>query len=206
MVSHKGLPILAFESPAHWDAWLSDHGAGSSGVWLKFAKKTSGVASIGKPESIETALSHGWIDGQLDKFDEQFWLVRFTPRGPKSRWSQINRDTAVRLIAEGRMKQTGFAAIEKAKTDGRWDAAYAPQSTAAVPEDLRAALDAHPKAKTFFATLRGANRYAILYRIHDAKSPKTRSARIEKFVSMLARGETVHPSNRASSTPLASED
>jgi uncharacterized protein YdeI (YjbR/CyaY-like superfamily) len=152
---------------------------------------------VRKAEAIEAALAHGWIDGQLDKFDEQDWLVRFTPRGPKSKWSQINRDTAIRLIAEGRMKARGLAEVEKAKKDGRWDAAYAPQSSAAVPEDLENALARNPKAREFFASLRGANRYAILYRIYDAKTPKTRSARIEKFVAMLALGQTVHPQGKA---------
>ena len=193
MPDHRGLPVLAHLSRADWEAWLVEYAVSSSGVWLKFAKKASGLAGVGKHEAIETALAHGWIDGQLDKFDEQFWLVRFTPRGAKSKWSQINRDTANRLIVEGRMRPRGLAEIEKAKSDGRWAAAYAPQSTAEIPEDLGAALDAHPEAKAFFATLRGANRYAVLYRVHDAKTAKTRSARIDKFVSMLARGETVHP-------------
>ncbi|MDQ6869929.1 MAG: YdeI/OmpD-associated family protein [Pseudomonadota bacterium] len=190
---HKGLLVVAFASRENWEAWLVENGAASPGIWLKFAKKTSGVASIDKPEAIETALAHGWIDGQLDRFDDQFWLVRFTPRGPKSKWSQINRDTATKLLADGRMAPAGLAEVEKARSDGRWDAAYAPQSRAEVPDDLQAALDAQPAAKAFFATLRGANRYAILYRVHDAKIAKTRAARIEKFVSMLALGQTIHP-------------
>jgi uncharacterized protein YdeI (YjbR/CyaY-like superfamily) len=197
MVDHKGLPVLAFPSREHWDAWLDEHAAHSSGVWLKFAKESSGAASVSKAESIEAALAHGWIDGQLDRFDDQFWLTRFTPRGSRSKWSQKNRDTATRLIAEGRVQARGMAEIEKAKNDGRWEAAYAPQSAVTVPTDLQSALDKHPKAKAFFETLRGANRYAILYRIHDAKTTKTRLARIEKFISMLALGQTVHPSIRA---------
>ena len=155
--------------------------------------KTSGVASISKAEAIESALAFGWIDGQLDKLDEIFWLTRFTPRGPRSRWSQINVATATKLLAAGRMMPAGVAEVGKAKADGRWDAAYAPQSKAEVPADLQAALDAEPAAKAFFATLKGANRFAVLYRIHDAKTEKTRAARIEKFVAMLARGETIHP-------------
>lgn len=190
---HKGLPILAFADQPAWDAWLAGQGGASSGLWLKFAKKTAGVASVSKPEAIETALKHGWIDGQLDKFDADFWLVRFTPRGPKSKWSEINRATAVRLMAAGAMAPAGLAQVERAQADGRWAAAYAPQSRAEVPDDLSAALDAEPAAKAFFATLKGPNRYAVLYRIHDAKTSKTRTARIEKFVAMLARGETVHP-------------
>ena len=193
MTDHKGLPILAFESQVDWAAWLARHGAGSTGVWLKLAKKTSGAASVTKAEAIEAALAHGWVDGQLDRFDDRHWLVRFTPRGPRSKWSQINRDTAARLIAEGRMRPAGLAAVATARADGRWQAAYAPQSQAEVPADLRAALDAEPAAGAFFATLTGANRYAVLYRIHDAKTAKTRAARIEKFVAMLKRGATVHP-------------
>jgi uncharacterized protein YdeI (YjbR/CyaY-like superfamily) len=193
MTQHKGLPVLAFASQDMWEKWLVDHAAVSRGLWLKFAKKSSGVPSVGKPEAIETALAFGWIDGQLDRFDEQFWLVRFTPRGPRSKWSQNNVATAKRLLASGRMTPAGLAEVEKAKSDGRWDAAYAPQSKAEIPDDLQAALDAQPSAKAFFATLRGANQYAVLYRIHDAKTDKTRQARIEKFVSMLARGETIYP-------------
>jgi uncharacterized protein YdeI (YjbR/CyaY-like superfamily) len=193
MSEHKGLPVLAFTSRDRWEAWLRKNAAASPGVWIKFARKESGIASIGKPEAIEAALCFGWIDGQLDRFDDQFWLTRFTPRGPRSKWSQNNVDTAKKLLAAGSMTRAGVAEIEKAKADGRWEAAYAPQRKAEVPEDLQAALDAEPAAKAFFATLTGANRFAVLYRIQDAKTAKTRSARIEKFVSMLARGETLHP-------------
>ncbi len=192
-LSHKGLPIIAFPAQADWDAWLAENGAGSVGLWMKLAKKSAGVPSVTKARAIETALSRGWIDGQLDRFDDHFWLVRFTPRGPKSKWSQINRATAARLITEGRMTPAGLAEVEKAKADGRWNAAYAPQSRAEIPDDLRAALAAAPEAKAFFDTLKGANRYAVLYRVHDAKTAATRAARIEKFVAMLARGETVYP-------------
>jgi uncharacterized protein YdeI (YjbR/CyaY-like superfamily) len=193
MSEHKGLPILAFASQEAWADWLSVNGRASKGLWLKLAKKGSAFESVGKAEAIETALAHGWIDGQLDRFDAAAWLVRFTPRGPASKWSQINRETALRLIEHGRMTPAGQAEIDRAKADGRWDAAYAPQSRAEVPDDLQAALDATPAAKAFFATLKGPNRYAVLYRIHDAKTAKTRAARIEKFVAMLARGETIYP-------------
>jgi uncharacterized protein YdeI (YjbR/CyaY-like superfamily) len=192
MTVHKGLPVLAFASKDAWEAWLAEHAA-APGVWLKFAKKSSGVASIGKSEAIEAALAHGWIDGQLDAFDERFWLVRFTPRGAKSKWSQMNVASASKLLAAGRMTPAGLAEVEKAKADGRWEAAYAPQSKAEIPADLQAALEARPAAKAFFATLRGANLYAVLYRVHDAKTEKTRQARIEKFVSMLALGQTIYP-------------
>ena len=193
MAEHKALPIQTFADRAAWEKWLAAHAASSPGVWLKLAKKTNRKPTIAKTDAIEAALCFGWIDGQLDRFDDAYWLVRFTPRGPKSRWSQINRETALRLVAAGKMKPAGQAEIDRAKADGRWDAAYAPQSKADVPDDLEKALDAKPAAKAFFATLNGANRYAILYRLHHAKTKKTRAARIEKFVAMLARGETIHP-------------
>jgi uncharacterized protein YdeI (YjbR/CyaY-like superfamily) len=196
MTDHKGLPIHAFASPSEWDAWLAAHGATSIGLWIRIAKASAGVATVSKAEAVETALMHGWIDGQIDALDDRFWLTRFTPRGAKSKWSQNNCAAAERLIAANRMQPGGVAAVEAAKADGRWDAAYAPQSRAEVPEDLDQALNANPEAKAFFSTLKGANRYAVLYRIHDAKAAKTRAARIEKFVAMLARGETLHPSKR----------
>ncbi len=189
----KGLPVLAFASQADWDAWLAGPGATSGGLWLKLAKKDSGFACVGKARAIETALAHGWIDGQLQPFDDTSWLVRFTPRGPRSKWSKINRDSAERLVAEGRMTPAGQAQVDKAKADGRWDAAYAGARTIAAPDDLLAALEAEPGAEAFFATLTGANRYAVLYRIGDAKTPATRAARVDKFVAMLARGEVLHP-------------
>jgi uncharacterized protein YdeI (YjbR/CyaY-like superfamily) len=148
---------------------------------------------VGKPRAIETALAHGWIDGQLQPLDDTAWLVRFTPRGPKSNWSKINRDTAEKLMAEGRMTPAGQVQVERAKADGRWDAAYAGAKTISAPDDLLAALEAEPEAKAFFATLTGANRYAVLYRVGDAKTAATRAARIEKFVAMLSRGEVLHP-------------
>ena len=193
MPDHKGLSVLTFADQAAWDAWLAAEGVRAPGLWVKFAKPSAGVPSVTKAQAIEAALRHGWIDGQLDKFDADWWLTRFTPRGPQSKWSQINRATAERLIAEGRMPPAGLAEVERARADGRWDAAYAPQAKAEVPPDLQAALDADPKAKAFFETLRGANRYAVLYRLHDARTAKTRAARLEKFVAMLARGETLHP-------------
>jgi uncharacterized protein YdeI (YjbR/CyaY-like superfamily) len=188
----SGLPIIGFEEPGAFDAWLATEPRTSKGLWLKLAKKSAEVASFSKAEAIDAALCHGWIDGQLDKYDEAYWLVRFTPRKRASKWSEANRTRAVELIAQGRMHPAGLAEIEAAKADGRWDAAYAPASTALVPPDLQAALDASPKAAAFFATLKGANRYAILYRISTAKRPETRARRIADFVAMLQRGETVH--------------
>lgn len=195
-----GLPVIAFASPEDWATWLTQEPTGSKGLWLKLAKKGAETRCVSRREAIEVALCHGWIDGQLDKYDDQWWLVRFTPRSPKSKWSEVNRTAALKLIEEGRMLPSGLTQVRAAQADGRWDAAYAPQSTAAVPADLQVALDASPVAKRFFEKLDGANRFAILYRIQDAKTQKTRVQRIEKFVGMLARGETIHPAKRLSSS------
>jgi uncharacterized protein YdeI (YjbR/CyaY-like superfamily) len=189
----RDLPVIAFKSQQAWDAWLTSQPARSKGLWLKLAKKSSGIASVSKPEAIDTALCHGWIDGQLDSFDDDYWLIRFTPRRSTSKWSEKNRARALRLVELRRMQPAGLSEIERARKDGRWDAAYAPQSTAQVPDDLRAALAKNKKAKGFFETLDRVNRYAILYRIHAAKKAETRIARIEKFVAMLIEGKTIHP-------------
>lgn len=188
-----GLPILAFHDARELEAWLDQQPRDSAGIWLKLAKQGSGIASVSKSEAIDAGLCHGWIDGQLDKYDEKSWLIRFTPRRPRSKWSEVNKRRAEELIKAGRMGPGGMAEVEAAKADGRWDAAYAPQSRAEIPPDLQAALDKSPAAAAFFATLKGANRYAILYRVSEAKKPETRAARIEKFVGMLERGETLHP-------------
>ena len=187
-----GLPIRAFADFAAWEAWLAAEPRSSKGVWLKLAKASAGMASVSRAEAIDGALCHGWIDGQLNPFDENWWLIRFTPRKGRSKWSENNRIRAIELLAAGRITAAGQAEIDAAKADGRWDAAYAPQGSAAVPDDLATALDAEPEARAFFDTLTGANRYAILYRVHDAKKPETRAARIAKFVAMCARGETLH--------------
>lgn len=188
----SGLPIIGFEDAPAFDRWLTAEPRTSKGLWLKLAKKGAKVASLSKAEAIDAALCHGWIDGQLDKYDELFWLVRFTPRRRASKWSEINRTRAVELVAQARMHPSGLAEVEAAKADGRWDAAYAPSSTAQVPPDLQAALEASPQAAAFFATLKGANRYAILYRVDTAKKPETRAKRIAESVAMLQRGKTVH--------------
>ena len=193
MTEHRaGLPILAFKDLAALDRWLAAQPAGSPGVWLKLAKAGSGLASVTKGEAIDAGLCHGWIDGQLDKYDDAFWLVRFTPRKARSKWSQVNRARAEELLAAGRMRPAGLAQIEAARADGRWDGAYAPQSKAEVPPDLQAALDQSSAAAAFFATLTGANRYAILYRIGAVKKPETRARKIAEFIAMLERRETVH--------------
>lgn len=187
-----GLPILAFKDLAALERWLEAQPANSPGLWIKFAKAGSGIESVTKPEAIDAALCAGWIDGQLDKYDDAHWLVRFTPRKPRSKWSQVNRARAEELIAAGRVRSAGWAQIEAARADGRWDAAYAPASKAQVPSDLQAALDQSPEAAAFFATLTGANRYAILYRIAAVKKPETRARKITGFIAMLERHETVH--------------
>jgi uncharacterized protein YdeI (YjbR/CyaY-like superfamily) len=189
----RDLPVLAFKSLRAWDTWLASQPAHSKGLWLKLAKKSSGIASVSKVEAIDTALCHGWIDGQLDSFDDDFWLVRFTPRQATSNWSEKNRTRALELIELKRMRPAGLEQIERARKDGRWKAAYAPQSTAQVPEDLRAALATNKKAKGFFEALDSHNRYAILYRLQNAKKAETRAARLEKFVAMLVEGKTIHP-------------
>lgn len=191
--TRRDLPVIAFKSQQAWDAWLTSQPADSKGLWLKLAKKSSGISSVSRPEAIDTALCHGWIDGQLDSFDENCWLIRFTPRQSSSKWSEKNRARALQLVELGRMQPAGLNEIERAKQDGRWKAAYAPQSTAQVPDDLRAALAKSKAAKSFFETLDSTNRYSILHRIHSAKKPETRVARIEKFVAMLTEGKTIHP-------------
>lgn len=186
-------PVLAFTTAAEWESWLASQPVTANGLWLKFAKKASGVPSVSKPEAIDVALCHGWIDGQLKPFDENYWLIRFTPRRARSKWSAINCKRAQALIEEGRMHPAGLAEIEKAKADGRWAAAYDSQGSATVPNDLQQALDENESAKNLFDTLDSANRYAVLYRVQTATKSETRERTIEKLVAMLARGETIHP-------------
>lgn len=187
------LPVLYFESADAWEAWLAANHADSPGAWLKIAKKGSGVLSIDYAEAIDAALCYGWIDGQKDSHDAAFWRQRFTPRRRASKWSRVNTERADALIQAGRMRGAGLRQVELAKSDGRWQAAYDSQSTATVPADLSAALEANPRAAAFFATLDRANRYAILYRVADAKRPETRARRIATFVAMLAEHNKLHP-------------
>lgn len=188
------LPVKAFATPRAWERWLARESTTSEGLWIRLAKQGSEVISISYEQAVEVALCYGWIDSQKAPVDEQFWLQRFTPRKPGSRWSKINCGRVEALLAAGRMKPGGRREVERAKADGRWDAAYAGQATMAVPDDLEAALAKDSKAKRFFSTLDAANRYAILYRIHDAKQPETRARRIAQFVEMLSRHETVYTS------------
>jgi uncharacterized protein YdeI (YjbR/CyaY-like superfamily) len=187
------LPIMPFASREAWEAWLEEQHATSDGLWLKLAKKGSGIETVTFAEALDVALCYGWIDSQADKFDGDYWLQRFTPRKPRSKWSQVNREKVAKLIEAGRMKPAGLREVERAKADGRWDAAYEPPSTATVPDDLRAELGKNVAAREFFETLDRTNRYAILYRIQDAKKPETRARRIAKYVEMLAEGKKLYP-------------
>jgi uncharacterized protein YdeI (YjbR/CyaY-like superfamily) len=187
-----GRPILAFRSQAELEAWLEAEHATSDGIWLKFAKKGSGLPSVVYAEAVESALCYGWIDSQASSLDERFYLQKFTPRRPRSKWSKVNRDKVTNLMKQGRLRPAGLAQVELAKADGRWDAAHAAPSEAAVPEDLRRALDENPDAAEFFATLNKSNRYAIVHQLEDAKKPETRTRRLEKFVAMLNRGEKLY--------------
>ena len=186
------LPILDFPDQPAFESWLAGQPADSPGLWLKLAKKSAAVAGLSNAQAIDAALCHGWIDGQLQAYDAHHWLIRFTPRRARSKWSKINRARAEQLLGEGKIRPAGLRQIEAAREDGRWEAAYAPASTATVPDDLRPALDANPKAAAFFATLTGANRYAVLYRIATVKKAETRARKIAAFVDMLERGETIH--------------
>lgn len=190
--TRAGLPVISFPDVAAFDAWLQAQPRSSAGLWLRLAKKGAAFACLSKAGAIDAALCNGWIDGQLDKYDDVSWRVRFTPRKPASKWSDVNRTRALELIAAGRMRPAGLAEIDAAKADGRWDAAYAPASKAQPPPDLQAALDASPAAAAFFATLTGANRYAVIYRVSAVKTPVARQKKIARFVAMLERGETLH--------------
>ena len=193
MANPNDYPTVACESQQAWEAWLEEHHADTQGVWLKFAKKATGIRSVTYAEAVESALCFGWIDGQSKALDDSHWIQKFTPRRPKSNWSSVNREKATALIAAGRMRPAGLHQIELAKADGRWDAAYDPPGAIEVPADLQSAFDAHPEARAFFETLDGRNRYAVLYRIQTAKKPETRAARIQKFVEMLSQGQKIYP-------------
>jgi uncharacterized protein YdeI (YjbR/CyaY-like superfamily) len=185
------LPTILFADTAELEAWLEEN-PDSEGFWLKIAKKGSGVQSVSYAEGLEVALCFGWIDSQKRGFDERFFLQRFTPRRPRGRWSRINREKAEALIEAGRMRSAGLIEVEAAKADGRWDDAYAGQRSAELPDDLSKELAARPEARKFFETLDSANRYAIVFRLGEAKRQGTREKRLRKFVAMLERGEKIH--------------
>ncbi|MDN3357315.1 YdeI/OmpD-associated family protein [Actinomadura sp. DC4] len=181
-----------------WREWLGEHHGGSAGVWLVLAKQnTTSPTGLTYEQALDEALCHGWIDGRLRRRDEVTFCRRFTPRGKQSPWSARNVSIATRLIGEGRMHPAGVTEVERAKADGRWEAAYAGQAGIEVPADLATALAAEPRAQAMFDILTSQNRYAVLYRIANAKRAETRARRITQFVEMLARGETIHPQRRA---------
>ncbi len=192
MEMFKDLPVRLFTTQESWRTWLEENHAQALGVWLKHAKKSSGKTSVSYTEALEEALCYGWIDSQKQAYDEDYFLQKFTPRGPKSVWSKVNVAKVEALTASGKMQPAGLAATALAKQDGRWDAAYDSQSTNKIPEDFLAALDKNPNAKQFFMTLNKANIYGFCWRIQTAKKSETRDARIEKFIDMLNRGEKLH--------------
>jgi uncharacterized protein YdeI (YjbR/CyaY-like superfamily) len=187
-----GKPVLGFVRKSSWTRWLEKNHDKSSGVWIRLAKKGSGVKSVSRDEALDSALCHGWIDGQSKSEGDSTWLQKFTPRSKRSIWSKINREKVRALIESGEMRPPGLAEIDRAKADGRWEAAYDSPRTIEVPTDLEDAFKRNPKAKVFFETLDSRNRYAILFRIHTAKKTETRERRIEQFVAMLASGEKIH--------------
>jgi len=186
-------PTLTFKTQAEWEAWLERNEGAAKGVWLRVAKRTAGQPTLSYAEALESALCHGWIDGQKQPESEHYWRQRFTPRTARSSWSRINKAKAEALISAGRMRPAGQREIERAKQDGRWDAAYPPASGSTVPDDFRQALDANTKARAFFATLDSQNRFSMLFRIQAVKKPETRARKIAQFVEMLARGEKLRP-------------
>ena len=187
------LPVLRVSHREDWAAWLDENHAASPGVWLKLSKKASGTNSMTYAEALEIALCYGWIDGQKQSGGASDWFQKFTPRTKRSIWSKLNRKKALELIESGRMRAAGLREVERAKNDGRWQAAYDSPGTATVPPDFEAALDKNHRAKAFFATLDSRNRYGVLFRIQTVKKSETRAKRIEQFVQMLERNEKVHP-------------
>ena len=191
--SPDGLPVLPFVDQAALEGWLEEHGDSERGLWVRLAKKDSGVPSLTYREVVEAVLCFGWIDGQSASDVGPWYRQRITPRRARSKWSQVNVTLVGRLREQGRMRPGGLREVERAQADGRWDAAYAPPSTVEVPDDLRAALDAVPAAAVAFAGLSGANRYAVLHRVTTAKRVATRERRVSEFVQMLAEGRTPYP-------------
>lgn len=189
--TRQDLPIIEAADQPAWERWLDTNHKRIDGVWLKFAKKAAPVSTVSYGEAVEVALCFGWIDGQVSRYDGHYYLQRFTPRRVRSKWSQINRDKATALIDAGKMKPPGLAAIEAAKADGRWDAAYPAQSQATVPSDFKQALNEHPEAKNFFETLTGSTRYAFLYRLHDVQRPEARARRIADYIELLNERKTL---------------
>lgn len=188
----KDQPVLPFETPAAWRAWLTANHATHPGLWLRIYPKGSPTPTVTYAEALDEALCYGWIDGQKNKDEPASFLQRFTPRRPRSIWSQRNREHIARLVAEGRMTPAGQREVDAAKADGRWDAAYAPQSTMELPAELLAALEAAPAAKAHFETLNKVNRYAIIHRIMTLKKPESRAKKVAWAIDLLLKGETIH--------------
>jgi uncharacterized protein YdeI (YjbR/CyaY-like superfamily) len=188
----KELPVISFETKADWEKWLADNQQNQDGIWLKMAKKSTGINSVNYAEALEIALCYGWIDGQKKSFDQSSWLQKFTPRRAKSIWSMVNKEKVEQLIKDGKMKDSGLKAIETAKQNGLWETAYDSQSKSKVPDYFQAELDKNKKAADFFATLNSSNRYAILFRLQTAKKEETRIKLVEKFIKMLENRETIH--------------
>ena len=193
MANAPELEIMLFADAAAFSAWLAKHHAQSPGLWLQLAKKGSRLRSLSYAEAVDVALAWGWIDSQKRAHDADSSLQRFTRRGPRSLWSVINREKVAALLARGAMQPPGLAEVERARADGRWDAAYAPASRAEVPEEFARALAAEPRARAAFEALDGANRYAMLFRLQTVKKPETRTRHVARFVEMLLKGEKIHP-------------
>lgn len=189
----NGVPIRLFKRQSDWAAWLEKNHAASTGLWLKIAKKDAGLQSVSYAEALDVALCYGWIDGQKQRFDETAWLQKFTPRGSRSIWSKINREKAAALIQSGRMQPAGLNEVERARADGRWEAAYDSHRTVSIPEDFQAALEKNAQAKANFAALNSANRYAFLFRIQTARKAETRARRIQQYIGMLEKNEKFYP-------------
>jgi uncharacterized protein YdeI (YjbR/CyaY-like superfamily) len=190
------LPVQFFGEQQSLENWLENNHDISPGIRLQITKKNSGVVSVSYDEALESALCYGWVDSQKETFDERTWLQRFTPRGAKSIWSKVNKEKAEHLIADGRMKSSGFKAIEAAKQNGQWDKAYESQSIASLPEDFAIELERNVKAKAFYENLDRQNKYAILFRIQNVKKQETRAKRIHQFVIMLEKGEKIYPKSK----------
>jgi uncharacterized protein YdeI (YjbR/CyaY-like superfamily) len=186
------LDVIQIADGPAWEQWLEAHHDQSPGVWLKIARKSAAVTTVTHGEALDVAICHGWIDGQRRGLDDRFFLQRFTPRKPRSKWSQINCQKATGLIEAARMRPAGLAQVEAAKADGRWDAAYEPQAKATVPDDFQTELDRNPPAAEFFATLTGSRRYAFLYRLHHVRDPARRAKRIADYIALLSERRTLN--------------
>ncbi len=191
LVGKDGLPVVLFETMELWAAWL-DQNAGTTGIWVRLAKKNSGVKSIDYFQALEVALCYGWIDGIKKTWDDVSWVQRFTPRKPASKWSKINKEKVLKLIEDGKMKPSGLAVIEISKKKGTWDNAYESQRNTKIPDDLQAELDKNPEAADFFKTLRSVNRYAIIYRLQAARIPELRAKKLADYIEMLNRKEKIY--------------